>query len=374
MKWYDQAFDAVCSKLEKTSSRIKDTMPHVAVDGQYDDASHNPSWWTNGFWPGLLWMMYDATGTEDYKTCAVACEEKLDVSLHGYYNIDHDAGFLWHLSAVANYKLTGSEASKQRGMIAASHLASRFNPSGDFIRAWNFANPETGEKHTGWAIIDCMMNLPMLYWASLELDDPRFKNIAKAHADMVLREFIREDGSVHHIVCFDPESGARLRAEGGQGYSPDSAWARGTAWCLYGMALSYKYTGEKRYLEASKKVADFYLSQHTVDCLPVWDFRAAKETLYAKDSSAAACAASGLLELAGMLGDEESDRYAKAGEMILQKLYENHGNWHNDNEGLLNMGTVHYPAGKFINVPIIYGDFFFVEGVLKLKECGMSLW
>lgn len=152
---------------------------------------------------------------------------------------------------MAQFKLLGHEDSRRRAMTAASHLAGRFNPAGQFIRAWN--QPE----RVGWAIIDCMMNLPLLYWASEETKDPRFRHIARLHADTTLREFLRLDGSTHHIVCFDPETGERQEALGGQGYDPNSAWSRGTAWAIYGMALSARYTGDQRYIDAAKRSADF---------------------------------------------------------------------------------------------------------------------
>lgn len=372
--WYDRAWDNVVEKIDKNSDRIKDGLPHVSVCGRYDDMSDKARWWTNGFWPGILWTMYRETGDIKYKIYALGCERKLDEPLDSYHQIDHDAGFLWILASKANYLLTGDMESRRRAMTAASHLASRFNPAGDFIRAWDWVDPETGDPHTGWAIIDCMMNLPLLFWASKELEDPRFKHVAMKHADMVLREFIREDGSVHHIVSFDPDSGDRIRGIGGQGYSEDSAWSRGAAWAIYGMALAYKYTGQERYLDASMKVADFFISQLPEDYMPLWDFWSPEETHYAKDSSAAACAASGMLEISELIDGEAKETYRSAGEKIIRSLYENYGAWDENDEALIKMGTVNLPKDKFINVPIIYGDFYFMESILKLKGVTATFW
>lgn len=374
MKWYDLAWEETVRKLDRVSDRIKDGLPHVSINGKYDDMSDKARWWTNGFWPGILWTMYRETGDEKYKIYATGCEKKLDVPLNSYYQIDHDAGFLWILASKAHYLLTGEEQSQRRAMTAASHLASRFNSAGDFIRAWDWVDPETFDPHTGWAIIDCMMNLPLLFWASEVLEDPRFKHIAMKHADMVLREFIREDGSVHHIVAFDPETGERIKGIGGQGYSKDSAWSRGAAWAIYGMALAYKYTRQERYLEASMNVADFFIDQLPADYMPLWDFRSPEETHYAKDSSAAACAASGMLEISGLLEGEGKEEYRNAGERITKSLYENYSAWEDDEEALIRMGTVNLPKDKFINVPIIYGDFFFMESVLKLQGKTEIFW
>lgn len=374
MNWYNKALDDIKIKVDKTSVRIKDSLPHVTIDGIYSDESFKPRWWTNGFWPGILWMMYKETNEEKYKEYAELCEVKLDAALHDYYAIDHDAGFLWHLSAVANYKQTGNEEAKRRGMIAASHLASRFNVNGNFIRAWDWIEPDTGEAHTGWAIIDCMMNLPLLFWASLQVNDPRFRSLAMKHADTVLREFIREDGSVNHVVSFDPYTGERIESIAGMADAPDSAWARGTAWAIYGMTLAYKYTDEKKYLDAAKKVAKFFISNLPEDYLPVWDFRATKETRHVKDSSAAACTACGLLEMSYLCEGDESKYYYNKAESILKSLYENYSSFSDNSEGLIKMGTVNVPRNKFLNTSIIYGDFFFIEGILKLNNKKDILW
>jgi unsaturated chondroitin disaccharide hydrolase len=248
----------------------------------------------------------------------------------------------------------------------------RFNINGNYIRAWN---PWTeGEDNSGVAIIDCMMNLPLLYWASEETGDPRFKGTARRHADMVLENFIRSDGSVHHIVRFDPESGSKIEALGGQGYSPNSAWSRGTAWAIYGLTLSYHYTGEAKYLEADKKVAHFFISHLPEDFVPDWDFRLPANIDSPKDSSAGAIAACGLLLLADEVIDEESPVYQRAGEKILESLYKNFGDWTGNEEGLVLHGTSHFPERKYMDNPLIYGDYYFVEGLARLKGYKELFW
>ncbi len=360
-EFYEQAWQDIMNKVTTTSDRIKAGFPHVAYDGKYDDQT--PGWWTAGFWPGLLWLVYRHNGDDQLLEYARECEDKLDAELDGFVNLHHDVGFMWGLSAVADYNLTGNEKSKIRGLKAASTLAGRFNIKGNFIRAWSdevFANSQ------GWVIIDCMMNLPLLYWASQVRQDPMYKHIAKAHTETVINEFIREDGSVYHIVCFDPETGERVDALGGQGYSKESAWSRGAAWAIYGLAMGYGYTKEEMYLEKCKQVADFFIAHLPEDGVPVWDFRAPKDTLYAKDSSAGACAASGLIELSYYLDGQEKEKYLDVAKKILKSLYVNYGNWDTQDEGLINEGTVAFPAGRDINVPIIYGDYYFAEAISKL--------
>ncbi len=271
INWVNDAWEKVHEKVTRTSSRIGARFPHASVDGTY--VLEAPHWWTAGFWPGLLWLLYRDSESKDdrYKDIAEACEQQLDEVLAGYDRLDHDIGFMWSLTSVARYKLLGEEQSRRRALLAASVLSGRFNIKGNYIRAWNPWSE--GDRNEGWAIIDCMMNLPLLYWASETTGDPRFKHLAMAHADTVLNYFIRTDGSVNHIVIFDPQTGEFESVNGGQGFAPNSAWSRGASWAIYGMALSYRYTGEARYLEAAKRVAHFFLANLPEDSVPHWDFR-----------------------------------------------------------------------------------------------------
>lgn len=174
-------------------------------NGNYDDRSDatktwtNDSglnWWTNGFWGGILWLMYQNTGDQKYMEYARECEHKLEKCFQTYYGLHHDVGFMYMPTAVANYRLTNDPQARRTAMHAANLLAGRFNPVGKFIRAWNTETKDT----RGWAIIDCMFNLSLLYWASEESKDPRFRHIAMMHADTVMKNFVREDGSVNHIM------------------------------------------------------------------------------------------------------------------------------------------------------------------------------
>lgn len=370
-QWVNEAWQKVTGKIEKTSKRIGANFPHASENGQYVLAE--PYWWTAGFWPGLLWLLYRDTKDEALKQLAEECEEKLDTVQTDYYKLDHDMGFMWTLTSVARYKILGQENSKRRALLAANLLMGRFNVNGNFIRAWN---PWTeGEDNSGVAIIDCMMNLPLLYWASEETGDPRFNGVARKHADMVLNHFIRSDGGVHHIVRFDSASGEKIEALGGQGYGPDSAWSRGTAWAIYGMALSYHHTGEVKYLETAKRVAHFFISHLPEDFVPDWDFRLPADVVEApKDSSAGAIAACGLLLLADEVTASEAPIYKRAGEKILESLYKNYGDWESEEEGLILHGVSHLPEGKYTDNPLIYGDYYFVEGLARLKGYKELFW
>ena len=177
-----------------------------------------------------MWLMYIDTENKKYAEIAHGCEVKLDKAFLDFTGLHHDVGFMWILTALASYKLTNDEKSRARALHAATLLAGRFNTNGNFIRAWN------GDL-SGWAIIDCMMNIPILYWATEELGDPRFKAIAMREADMVMNAFVRPDGSVNHIVIFDAETGKVKETPAGQGYAAGSSWSRGQAWAIYGFIL-----------------------------------------------------------------------------------------------------------------------------------------
>ena len=371
MDWLEEAWSAAADKVARIAERIGTGFPHASVNGTY--ALEAPHWWTAGFWPGMLWQLYEGSGNERFRVLAEGCEDRLDEVLHRYEKLDHDMGFMWTLTSIASYRLTGSENSRRRALQAANYLAGRFNLKGRFIRAWNPWSE--GEDNSGIAIIDCCMNMPLLYWATKESGDPRYGHVAAAHMETVLDHFVRPDGSVYHIVQFDSATGERIQALGGQGYAPESAWSRGTAWAIYGLALSYHHTGQRRFLDAAKRVAHFFLSQLPEDSVPHWDFRLPPEATKYRDSSAGACAASGLLLIADQVGEREAGSYRKAGERILESLYRNYGDWENpEQEGLILHGTSHYPEGKNVDVPLIYGDFFFVEGLARLRGTKTIFW
>lgn len=362
--WTQEAYSKCLTKITTMAPQIGVSFPHVCLEGKYNcEEAH---FWTSGFWGGLLWLTYEETKNESLKTLACEIEEKLNTPLHEFYDIHHDVGFMYLPTAVMHYKTDGNEESRRSGLIAASHLAGRFNFKGEFIRAWTH---KVDPLSTGWAIIDCLMNLPLLFWASKEINDPRFKHIAIAHLNTILKKAVRDDFTVPHIVSFDPETGEKIENLGGQGLGPDSAWSRGQAWAIYGFAIAYRETGDTAYLTASKNIAHYFLSHLPEDQVPYWDFKTAQEDAFAKDASAAACIASGLLELAALLQDEtEKNFYFNSALTILKGLYDGYCDFTDTQQAILTNGTVSYPNKKHVNVPIIYGDFFFLEALAKLNN------
>jgi len=369
--WINKVWEKVNRKLIKVAKANCDKIPYTTVEGKYDNQLETaPYRWTNGFWGGMMWLMYKGSGEEIYRTAAEKSEELLDRAYSDFNMLNHDVGFMWHIVSGASYRLTGNIKSYQRNMYAASLLASRYNIDGGFIRAWNQEGTE------GWTIIDCLMNLPLLYWADAELGDNRFRKIALKHTDMAVRDHIRPDGSTAHIVEHNSDTGEVVRIHGGQGYSPSSCWTRGLSWALYGMTLAYIYGGKAEYLEVAERVAEYYIKRlEEYDWLTPIDFDSPKEPLY-YDSTAGMCAACGFLELGRLVGGEKAERYTKAAINILKAADKKFCDYSDSCEAIVLLGSERYPhmeEDKY-HLSIIYGDFFFIEALLKLRGDDFLIW
>ena len=369
--WAEEIFAKIDKKLSKVAVRSRNILPaHADENGMHIDA-RTPFVWTNGFFGGLNLLLYAKTGNPDYLETARMTEKLLDRNT--YLNVDHDVGFMWHLTSTANYRLTGDEQSKDRAFHAAAALMSRFVISGDYIRAWN--NPQC----PNWTIIDTMMNLPLLYWASDEIGDDRFKRVAMAHADMAMEQHVRPDGSVIHIAEHDRDTGVVLSTHCGQGCAIGSSWSRGQAWALYGFVISYIHTGEERYLNTAKLVANYFISACCDDWKPRVDFRAPAEPVY-YDSSAGLISACGLIELAKALPECEGGMYMNAAINFLRAVDESFADYNPENDTLVTHGTVRYPVESFttedakVHCYLPYGDFYYTEAILKILGAEFNPW
>lgn len=384
--WAVSVAEKIKKKYPEIVRRNKGKIPYSAVNGTFDDLTNQSiGWWTNGFYGGMLWQLYHATGDQEYREAAQELEDKLDAVLMDYNSMDHDSGFRFLTTAVADFRITGKETSKNRGLLAAANLAGRFNPQGNFIRAWNDENG----NNAGWAIIDCMMNLPLLYWASDITKDDRFYHVAVRHANTAMKYFIRENGSSRHIVEFDSKSGDFVQDFGGQGYEKGSSWTRGQAWALYGFTLSYLYTGDINYLDTARRVATYFISNIPDNGLIPVDFcQPADCTL--EDSCASAIAASGLILLAQVLSgqkelagghknpftqtdSEEAGKAENAAFKLLMALDENRCSWDSDRDELLEKCTAAFHDEKH-EFPIIYGDYYFIEAIFRLTGEELFIW
>ncbi len=369
-QWINDAFDLCCRKFAHGAhvAAEQGIIPYTGEGERYVPSPYDGnSWWTGGFWPGLMWQLYHATGEQTYLDEALRVEKLLTDEFRTFDLLNHDVGFMYLLSCGAHHRLLGDQQARTDTLHAAALLAGRFNPAG-FIRAW------PGEERAGYAIVDCLMNLNLLYWASEQTKDPRFAAIAKIHADTTLREFIREDGSSCHIVIFDPATGEALDRPAGQGYAVGSSWSRGQAWALYGFTLSAINTGEARYLTAARNMADYFIAHIREDGLTDCDFCQPKDEERI-DNIAGACAACGLLELAKLVEGEAAARYEAAAVRMLKAMWELCADKTETGAGLLQKCTAAYHndgAGRHIN--ILYGDYFFVEALCKLRGTDAKLW
>lgn len=362
----------IASKISAEANRLGEKIPYIPDEtGHYTDTD-NIYWWTNGFWAGMLWQLYHATGNELFKKTAEYSEKRLDSALDGFEYIDHDAGFLWLHTAGANYRLTGNKRSERRLIHAASTLAGRYNPDLKIIRAWD-GQWMTGFDTAGGAIIDTMMNLPLLYLASEITEDPRFKSVAMRHADTMLQYMLRPDGSSNHQIVFDINTGELIGTPGGQGYASGSSWSRGQAWAIYGFALSYRHTKETRYLDAAKRAAGYFISNAALTgYVPLADFRAPEKPVYF-DTTAGAAAACGLLEISEHVSDLEKNMYIINAERLLEAVERDWCDFNTDTDGIVGGGSVSYHENKH-HEKIIYGDYFFTEAVLRLLGKSFLIW
>lgn len=360
---YKEFLEKVADKLGWVTDEVSFLYPYTTLDGKYENATNLPFGWTAGFYGGVLWYMYLLTKDEKYLKLGKESAARFEECLAEFVVMDHDTGFQFLFTNVADYNITGDEASKNRALHAATILAGRFNPVGKFIRAWN-DNPyiDGGEKKTGYVIIDSMMNIPLLYWASEVTGDPRYRQIATLHADTVRENFVREDGSVNHIVVFDAESGKVVNKPAGQGYAPGSSWTRGQAWAIYGFAMAYHYTKDVKYLETAKKVAKYFMSS-IKNCFVPIDFLQPEDSEL-KDCSAAAICACGLLEIIKYVENDEKDFYKKSADRLTSFIYDN-CNFECNEQSILQHCSVMWREGH--HIPLIYADYYMLEALMRLN-------
>lgn len=370
-QFVDEFLQRVTDKLSQTLDKIETCYPYSTVDGRYDAFNAAPYGWTAGFRGGILWLMYMYTGEARFKEAADKCTKHLYGGLEAFTPLGHDVGFQYFYTAVAKYCFTKAADARKSALHASTLLTGRFNPKGNFIRAWN-DGVAIGEQENkaGYAIIDCMMNLPLLYWAWRETGDPRYRHIAVCHADMAMTYFIRDDGSSEHIVIFNPETGEIADKIAGQGYARGSAWTRGQGWALYGFTLSYCYTGEKQYLETARKIAGFIIENIPQSGVLPIDFRQPEKPDYV-DSTAGVIIASGMLKL--MEVDKENrETYQAAVYKLLKGAYQNCV-FGEQEQSILQNGSEMYHKKESIHMPIIYGDYYLLEALLRASGCN-PIW
>lgn len=321
--------------------------------------------WCSGFFPGELWQLWQHTNDLFWREQAVSNtwlleDLKCDDS-------SHDLGFMVYNSFGKAYELTGEEAYKEVVIQAAKTLATRFDEQVGCIRSWSWGTPERWQFAV---IIDNMMNLELLFQASLLTGDQRFYNMAVSHANQTLKNHFREDGSSYHVVDYNPQDGSVIKRITHQGIADESVWSRGQAWGLYGFTMSYRYTHDVRYLKQAQKIANFFFTQKNLpeDLIPYWDMRdpgigEGKEV--PRDASAAAIMASGLYELATFI-EEDAEQYRRWADGIMLSLTTAYQPANGEAQGFLLLhSTGNLPANDEIDVPITYADYYYLEALLR---------
>jgi 5-deoxy-glucuronate isomerase len=360
--------DSALDRLEATAKTFGDRFPSYGEGTRYH-LSENRNWLAS-FWVGQLWLAYDVSGKSVFCERANALmhtfEERLDDNIH----INHDLGFLFTLSARAKWQLEESESARSLALRAADRLAERAMPQFGFIRAWDATGKEDNSDRF---IIDTMMNLPLLFWASQETGDPRYHLIATRHAEASRDLLLRKDHSTYHTFVFDKATGRPLHGSTHQGYADESLWSRGQGWAINGFAIAAEWTGDLTFLEASRQAAERYLLETDIDEVPLWDFRLPHDAPHYPDSSAAAIAACGLLRLAKL--DTAAARYHATAERIIHTLIEKAFDRRDHAQGLLRHATTQGVKGWGIDEYAVFGDYFFFEALLTLAETGITdLW
>ena len=368
--------------LDRASAQVRRVLPdftyhcqnHSSVNNIYPACENNQ--WTCGFWPGEIWLAYEHTGDPVLKYAGLIQVESFLDRIQRKVEVDHhDMGFLYTPACVASYKLTGDERAKEAAVLAADQLLTRFQPKGGFLQAWG----AMGEKGNYRYIIDCLMNLPLLYWASEVTGEAKYRDIALRHTDTCLTYSVRPDGSTFHTYFLDPETGKGDHGATCQGYRDDSAWARGQAWAVYGMANSYRYTGDPRCVDTFRRVTAFYLDRLPEDMVPYWDLIFSDGSGEPRDSSSAAIAACGLLEMAPHLPAEEGACCQELARRMVGSLARNYAAQPPSN-GLLLHGTYSKKSPYNTCTPegvdecVSWGDYFYMEALTRLAGDWNPYW
>ncbi len=362
---------------------------HSSISGFYPQCKNDQ--WTCGFYPGELWLAYEFSGKEIFKEAGQNHVILMKNRIEKKISVDHhDMGFLYSPSCVAPWKILKDEVAKKSALLAADQLISRFQERGEFIQAWG----EMGEKENYRYIVDCLLNTPLLYWASRETKNPVYADIARRHTKTCMENSIRPDGSTFHTFFMDINSGKPLYGKTCQGYSDDSFWARGQTWGIYGSALAYRYDEHEEYFYAFKRTVKFFLEKLPADNVPYWDLIFNDENASSsrftepRDSSSAAIAACGLLDMARQLQkkdsvkyNEEINYYEHAAKVMMKSLCVNYfAENSNKSNGLVLHGTYSKKSPYNTCTPegvdecVSWGDYFFMEALTRLVNPDWELY
>jgi unsaturated chondroitin disaccharide hydrolase len=319
--------------------------------------------WVAGYFPGMLWKLFAETRDPVWR--ARAQHWTAPIAAHRFSLKDLDFGLLFEPTFVASWRLTGDRLARDIALEAAASMAKRYMPGGRYIRSWGTVDHPAQQ---GFIIIDCLIDLDLLFWAAREENNPFFFEIAHHHALTTLAAVLRPDGSTLQVAELDPETGSKVRDHHKQGFSPSSCWSRGQGWGLYMCPRLYRHTRDYRFLKAAHQMARYYLDHSPPDLVPYWDFQAPSIPNEPRDSSAAALAGAGLWDLSNLVNDPaQRDHYRNAARKILDSLT-NHYLAEPGTGRVLLHGAYHVPAGIAPDESLIFGDYYYLELLLLARH------
>ncbi|MBQ2613825.1 MAG: glycoside hydrolase family 88 protein [Clostridia bacterium] len=368
----EAAFQDACKKVEQLYEDMKDGLAfpsHASKDNVYE-RDNNDDGWSQGFWLGLLWLCYEATGEEKYREMAEPYLESFYSRIKEKRGVaHHDMGFVFMPSCVAAYKLTGNEEAKEAAVLAAEHLMTRYHEKGGYIQAWG----AVGEQLR--LIVDCMNNIPLLYWASEVTGDSKYYDAALSHAKATMANIVREDASTYHTFYFN-EDGSPSHGSTAQGASDDSCWSRGQSWIVSGIPLTYKYVKDDSVFPLFEKVTNYFLNHLPEDYVPFWDFNFTDGSGEKRDSSSAAIAACGILEMLPHMKDEKLKAiYEGAVDEMMYSLYENYSTKDvPESNGLLLHAVYSIPHGIGVDECNIWGCYYYMEALVRMLKGTKAYW
>lgn len=367
------ALENALYRVDRNMEKLGFCFPsEVITNSRYGIIENNT--WATGFWPGTLWLAYELTGDEKYKRRAMSLVRSFVVRIEKEtYLGHHDLGFLYSLSCVAAYKITGHENARRAGIMAADYLAKRFEERGEFINAWY--DPKVYDPEGHFYIIDCLLNVPLLYWAYHETGKEYYKDIADRHVNTTRNTIIRPDGSTYHKFFFDIDTGKPWRGRTGQGFSDDSAWSRGQSWGVYGFALNYAETGNPESLKAFKDVTNYFVDHLPEDLVPYWDF-VFTEGDEPRDSSAALIFICGVLEMLKICPeDEDVLRFEEVAAKMLHNIIDKYASKPGDEtDGLVLRVTGSKPHNEAVDAIGSYADYYYMEIMARLLLDWKRYW
>lgn len=367
--WIDSTLYYCQVQAEKTLESIPsaDKIPNSIDSGSKDWTYTSVGSWTCGFWPGILWYLYEDTRNDFWRIAAEKITDQI-VPL-GYRKArSHDSGFIMMSSLGNGYRLTGNHAYKEGLLHAADSLAVLYNPVVGTLLSWpNMVKKENWPHNT---IIDNMMNLELLFWAAKNGGSQKLYDIACQHARTTMEHQFREDYSCYHVAVYDTIDGHFIKGVTHQGLADNSMWARGQAWAIYGYTMVYRETRDTIFLDFAQKVADVYLKRLPADHIPYWDFDAREiSPAEPRDASAAAIVASALLELSTYVTDENVALYYRNEAVeILKKLSSSDYLSGDNNSSFLLHSVGHMHRGWEVDASISYADYYYLEALVRLKR------